>query len=207
MFKKILVTSFLFCVFFGTNVLAQEIKNEGGMLLLDPEIERQMSLDISFLFCEDSTCGKEKEDFYINESFFIDYKSDNKFPVTVHIKEKGNDFKDTVFVPSYYQFKNKGIYEFSFNIDIKDFKDFNYKKTIKVKAIEKNELCNVDGECSGQETKQNCPQDCLDSKAQPQMSTVISTRIIVLLFLALVIIIAMIASYFYFIKPKNNSIE
>lgn len=160
MFKKIVLIIFIICIFSAVNVFADEIADDQEMLLLDPELEQQMFLDINILFCVNSKCDKEKKYFFVNDSFFITYKSDSKLPIKAEIKLKNSNFRDIIYIPDYYQFKEKGEYEITFNIDIKDFKGFDYKKIIEVKDFEENKVCNIDGKCFGQETAQNCPQDC-----------------------------------------------
>ncbi|MEA3449631.1 MAG: hypothetical protein U9Q85_01480 [Patescibacteria group bacterium] len=169
------------------------------------------TIEAEILFCQDKKCEQKSRVYQTGETLYINHKTEIsgiKSEATITAPDSS---KENIILPGDYIFKKKGIYNISVVSKADNHKDNiqDFKITVLAGEIKVNDqrICKIDGICSGQENEQNCPQDCLDSKAQPQMSTVISTRIIVLLFLALVIIIAMIASYFYFIKPKNNSIE
>ncbi len=201
MIKKILLTSFIIFLF-GGNVLAAEIDNEKEMRLLAPEIEEQMSLDIDFLFCEDSKCGKEKKDFYVEEPFFIDYKSNNKLPINADLKLKNSDFEDNISIPGYYTFPEAGEYEVNFHIDINKFKDFDYKRVINVTAdeglIEEN---NIDLD---QENKSNLVQtsdESLEKKQSNILGKLISAIIVLLVFIIFIFVVI------HFRKNKNKDIS
>jgi hypothetical protein len=202
MIKKILLTSFIIFLFWGGHVLAAEIDTDKEMLLLDPEIEAQMSLDIDFLFCEDSKCGKEKKDFYVEEPFFINYKSDNKLPIKANFTLKNSDFEDNISIPGYYTFPEAGEYEVNFHIDINKFKDFDYKRVINVTADEGiTEENNIDLD---QENKSNLVQtsdESLEKKQSNILGKLISAIIVLLVFIIFIFVVI------HFRKNKNKDIS
>jgi len=92
----------------------------------------------------------------------------------------------------------------------------NFLKTEKEAVLEdsrtkNNIICNNDNICSGEENKQNCPQDCVKTDAKikeaPQKVETFNIQIIIFLMIIFLIILIMFLAYYFLIRKKSNQKE
>ena len=73
---------------------------------------------------------------------------------------------------------------------------------VKIKSAS---ICNADGICSGQETIQNCPQDCVKSEQAVDKINIINAKIIIAIVAIAIIIAIVIVAYWFLVRKSSKT--
>ncbi len=123
-------------------------------------IKGNSPIDMRFLICEDSGCGKELKDFSLDTPFYLNYSAQQKFPVQAMILDANGNALAILELPDWYSFKEPGDYTIEFSFNQPGFQPKNYAKPVSIGGIKDTTACNNDGKCDLGETQLACPRDC-----------------------------------------------
>lgn len=166
------------------------------------------TLDLEILFCKDNKCNQKSRVYKIGEIIFLDYKTNILEIKSEAIITTSDDSIKKINLPGNYEFKQKGIYDIKVISQADNYKDNiqDFKITVLEGEIKVNDqrVCNADGICSGQENKQNCPQDCVKTE---QTTKKIDIKIIIAIIAIAIIMVIIIAAYYFLVKRGKEKSE
>lgn len=184
------------------------LKDERKFSVIGTKKTMQAELQI----CADSDCQNRKIIFTKNEPLFAKINANIKeFKVQAELinkntqENKAIEFKDNLIKIENLENAN---YLIKINITKEGYVDFSAEQEFAViekpvKIIAKNP-CQVDGRCAGEETEQNCPQDCVVVRAQAAKPAGKNYLLYIFIALFLIVTVLMIVLYYKTKEPKDN---
>lgn len=122
------------------------------------------SLLFKLFVCRDNSCNSQLPVFVRNETVYLSYTTDVSSPNVLATLTYPNDLIQQITLPASIIVKQPGIYSLDVTISKSGFKTITSQQSFNVLAKHLTYAfvgaCKVDNACTGQETPQNCPQDC-----------------------------------------------
>lgn len=127
-----------------------------------------IATDPSFLFalnlCKDQACTDRSKAFIQNEDVYLDYTSEVPSPSITATLTLPDQTTQDLTLPTSIKAGQLGAYALAVTASKAGFKTASLKEQFAV-IVEQAEIidasvCNEDGDCTGEENSQNCPQDC-----------------------------------------------
>jgi len=113
-----------------------------------------------------------------------------------------NNTKRQLTLPSSIKAEQIGTYTLEAIASKQGYKTMNIKEQFgvieKEAEIKLATICNANGKCEGKENKQNCPQDCLETKKSTKHLLIISLVIVFILIIGILL---------YYRFSKKNAIN
>ena len=180
--KKITILIFILIFLGQFNI----VKAEKEIRLLDSQQEE--IANVKFLFCTDASCSKEKKNFTVGDSVFINYKPQYNVSLVAIIKNNKQVKNDIIKLPGFYVFKSEGEYNIKFKSLSSDFNEIDYQKSI---IVQKNNKINKDTQVNKISQKNIKNNYFVFNK-------------LIFIFLIFLIVFIMFLSYYFLIRKKSN---
>ncbi len=169
-------------------------------------------INAELLICADQDCQTPKVVFLQGENIFLKLKStltDLDIKGTIKLANSQNS-SELIFKDNISGFKSNSIGSYLVNLKlnkagyVEKIIDQDFAVIAQPVKINSASLCDGNGQCSGQENIQNCPQDCY-VKYKSLVTYLTDIKIISLIIIAILVLAAILAAYYFLIR-KNKSI-
>ncbi|MCK5320268.1 hypothetical protein KAJ61_02680 [Candidatus Parcubacteria bacterium] len=175
------------------------------------KIDTEPSFYFRILLCKGKPCAEKTKVFILNSDIYFDYISEVESPEIIAKLIYPDKTEKQIILPTQIKAEQVGNYELEITVKKDGYKTVSKKDMFGVIAtpakIKSASICNVDGKCSGQETAQNCPQDCVKVEQAIDKINVINIKIIILIIAIIIIIAIMITVYWFLIKRGKEKNE
>lgn len=152
-------------------------------------IETPPSFYFDLKMCKDSACENKAKVFLVGDNIYLDYDSEVSNPLITITLTYPDKRTAQLNVPGSVRATDIGTYEMEISAEKQDYKKIKQKQNFAVidekPEIEFAGVCNVDGRCEAEETKDNCPQDC---KPKGVTNNIMMFLIIIVVVIGLVVL-------------------